>query len=145
MRGQVGAEAGFSLIETLVAIAILGLAVVAISFVPSLTLGRSNESRTYAVNVARQVMDTYRSQWQKRSDFVAGSAPSLPTGLRFGCTVPPPSVTPLAFDSNFQLVATGGEPQVRRVQVSVTCQRLSPVSFTSEIGDPLPSSDVGGS
>jgi prepilin-type N-terminal cleavage/methylation domain-containing protein len=131
---------GFSLIEVLVAISILGIVVVGISVIPALTLGRSSDTKTYAVNLAREVIDSYRASWLDQATYQAGTVPSLPsTGLRFGCTIATPTLTGHAIQtSDSSLIAsTATPPKIRRVQVTVACNNSMNVSLSTYIGDPL--------
>jgi prepilin-type N-terminal cleavage/methylation domain-containing protein len=133
-------QTGFSLIEVLVAISILGIVVVGISVIPALTLGRTSDTKTYAVNLAREVIDSYRASWLDQATYVAGTAPTLPsTGLRFGCTIATPTVTGHAIQvSDSSLIAsTATPPKIRRVQVTVNCNNSTKVSLSTYIGDPL--------
>lgn len=133
-RGQ----QGFTFIEVIIALAVLGIAVLGASFVPAMLVGRNSDTRTYASNVGKEVLETYRSLWQDPAVFQATTAPALPTGLRFGCTVPAPQVSSWAFDSNLALVAATGIVMVQRVLVSVQCPNLPTLQFTTEIGNPAP-------
>jgi prepilin-type N-terminal cleavage/methylation domain-containing protein len=133
-------HAGFSLVEVLVAISILGVVVVGISVIPALTLGRSSDAKTYAVNLAREVIDSYRASWLDQATYQAGTAPVLPnTDLRFGCTIANPTVTGHAIqNSDASLIAsTATSPKIRRVQVTVSCPNTGNVSLSTYIGDPL--------
>jgi prepilin-type N-terminal cleavage/methylation domain-containing protein len=131
---------GFSLVEVLVAISILGIVVVGISVIPALTLGRSSDTKTYAVNLAREVIDSYRASWLDQVTFVAGTAPALPsTGLRFGCTIAAPTVTGHAIQTSDSalIAAAATPPKIRRVVVTVSCPKVGNVSLSTYIGDPL--------
>jgi prepilin-type N-terminal cleavage/methylation domain-containing protein len=131
-------QRGFSLIELLVAITMLTVVVLGISLLPAMTLGRQTDSQTYAVNLAREVMDSYRAEWSDRTSFRAGTAPTLPTNLRFGCTIASPTVVAYDLDSSYALtVTTSTTPMIRKVTVSVTCSRGSS-SLSSFMGDPTP-------
>jgi prepilin-type N-terminal cleavage/methylation domain-containing protein len=133
-------QTGFSLIEVLVSISILGIVVVGISLIPALTLGRSNDTKTYAVNLAREVIDSYRASWLDQATYQAGTAPTLPSaGLRFGCTIAAPTVTGHGIQvSDSSLVAsTATPPKIRRVQVTVSCPNAGDTSLSTYIGDPL--------
>jgi prepilin-type N-terminal cleavage/methylation domain-containing protein len=135
-----GKQNGFSLIEVIVAIGILGIVVVGISVIPALTLGRSSDTKTYAVNLAREVIDSYRASWLDQVTYVAGTAPTLPsTGLRFSCTIAAPTVTGHAIKaSDSSLIdSTATPPKIRRVIVTVSCPNTGDVSLSTYIGDPL--------
>ena len=130
---------GFSLIEVMVAISVLSIVVLAISLIPALGLGRNNDARTYAVNAAREVLDSYRSLWQDREDFRLGSQPSLPSALRFGCSFRPPVLVPYTIDpTSFTMIAAVGAPKIRQVTVVIECPRAGQVSLSTYIGDPSP-------
>jgi type II secretory pathway pseudopilin PulG len=132
-------QSGFSTLELMMAIVVLAIAVIGASLIPALSLGRNTDAKTYAANVAREVLDTYRGIWLIRKDFQDGSPPSsLPNGLRFGCTVATPAVDALEFDFNYELVPTTGTPVMRRVTVTVTCNQKTKVEFSTLIGDPQP-------
>jgi prepilin-type N-terminal cleavage/methylation domain-containing protein len=130
---------GFSLIEVMVAIGVLSIVVLAISLIPALGLGRNNDTRTYAVNVAREVLDSYRSLWQESKDFRNRSTPRLPTRLRFGCNLQVPLVVPYTLDhDSFALIITSGVPKVQQVTVLIDCPKAGQVSLSTYIGDPNP-------
>jgi prepilin-type N-terminal cleavage/methylation domain-containing protein len=130
---------GFSLLEVMVAIGVLSVVVLAISLIPALGLGRNNDTRTYAVNLAREVLDSYRSFWQDSGDFRQGKAPGLPLKLRFGCTWKDPLVVPYTIDpTSYALTATAGVPKVRQVTVVIDCPKAGQVSLSTYIGDPSP-------
>ena len=133
-------QQAFTFLEVVIALAILGIAVIGASFVPALRVGRSSDVRTYASNVGKEVMETYRSLWKDPAAFQAATAPSLPTGLRYGCTVPTPVVSSFGFDSSLALVAVSGASPlaVQRVQVSVQCTNAPTIQLTTEIGNPSP-------
>jgi prepilin-type N-terminal cleavage/methylation domain-containing protein len=138
---------GFSLLEVMVAISVLSIVVLAISLIPALGLGRNNDTRTYAVNVAREVLDSYRSLWQEGEDFRKGRVPDLPQALRFGCVFLPkePIIVPLTIDTSskppsFELIPTTGSeiPKVRKITVTIDCPRAGQTSLATYIGDPNP-------
>ena len=122
---------GFSLLEVMVAISVLSIVVLGVSLIPALGLGRNNDTRTYAVNVAREVLDSYRSLWQDGTDFRVGRVPALPSALRFGCVFVPkdPITLSLTIDTSstppqqpsFELIPTSGSdiPKVRKVSVTI--------------------------
>ena len=131
---------GLSLVEVLVAISVLAIVVVGVSVIPALTLGRNTDARTYAVNIAREVLDTYRAAWLKQADFQSGTAPTILSGvtLRFGCTVAAPAVVNYNVQaSDASLVAAVGAPKIRKVTVTVTCPNSGGVSLSTYIGDPM--------
>jgi prepilin-type N-terminal cleavage/methylation domain-containing protein len=141
---------GFSLLEVMVAIAVLSVVVLAMSLIPALGLGRNNDKRTYAVNVAREVLDSYRSRWQEREDFRSGNAPGLPGKLSFDCVFLPkdPIIQSLTIDTSskppeqpsFALIPTTGSeiPKVRKVTVTIDCPNAGQTSLSTYIGDPNP-------
>ena len=132
-------ESGFSLIEVMVAISVLSVVVLAISLIPALGLGRNNDARTYAVNVAREVLDSYRSFWLDGTTFRNGTAPTVPTSLRFGCNLQTPLVIPYTIDpTSFTLKDTVGIPKVRQVTVVIDCPKAGQTSLSTYIGDPNP-------
>ena len=134
-------QQGFSLIEVLVAVGLLGVIVAAISFVPALTLGNNTDARTYATNVAREVVDSYRAVWLDKATFVSGTAPTLPANadLRFGCTIAAPTVTMFTLSTAAALVTiTSGIPTVRQVSVTVSCPRGGNITLSTYVGDPTP-------
>lgn len=128
---------GFSLIELLVAISMLTVVVIGISLLPAMSLGRQTESQTYAVNLAREVIDAYRAEWLDRTAFKNGTIPTLPTNLRFGCTIATPTVVSYDLNSSYALVTTVNPPAIRKVTVSVTCTKGSS-SLSTFMGDPTP-------
>jgi prepilin-type N-terminal cleavage/methylation domain-containing protein len=133
-------QSGFSLVEVMVAISILGIVIVGISVIPALTLGRSSDAKTYAVNLAREVIDSYRAAWLDQATYQAGTAPTLPSsGLRFGCTINTPTVTGHAIqNSTASLIdSTATPPKIRRVQITVSCPNTGNVTLSTHIGDPL--------
>jgi prepilin-type N-terminal cleavage/methylation domain-containing protein len=139
-RTRAHAQAGFSLVEVLVSISILGLVVAGMSVIPALTLGRSSDAKTYAVNLAREVIDSYRAAWLDQATFRAGTVPALPsTGLRFGCTIATPTLSAHEVNaSNASLIAsTATPPKIRRVKVTVTCPKAGSVILSTYIGDPM--------
>jgi prepilin-type N-terminal cleavage/methylation domain-containing protein len=133
-------QQGFSLVEVLVAISVLSIVLVGISAIPALTLGRSTDARTYAVNVAREVIDTYRASWLNQATFMAGTAPASPasTDLQYGCVVGTPTVSSHAIQaSNGTLISTTSTtPKIRKVKVTVTCLNSVSVTLSTFIGDP---------
>jgi prepilin-type N-terminal cleavage/methylation domain-containing protein len=134
-----GRNRGFSLLEVMVAISVLSIVVLAISLIPALGLGRNNDARTYAVNVAREVLDSYRSKWQDRKDFRQGIPPTLPGSLSFDCVLRTPLV--LAYTINtksFALESTVDIPKVRQVTVVIDCPQAGQTSLSTYIGDPNP-------
>jgi prepilin-type N-terminal cleavage/methylation domain-containing protein len=130
---------GFSLLEVMVAIGVLSVVVLGISLIPAMGLGRNNDTRTYAVNVAREVLDSYRSFWQDSNDFRQANTPNLPSALRFGCSLPAPTVVRYTVDpTTFALKVTAGVPKVQQVTVVITCPQAGQVSLSTYIGDPSP-------
>jgi prepilin-type N-terminal cleavage/methylation domain-containing protein len=134
-----GRDRGFSLLEVMVSIAVLSIVVLAISLIPALGLGRNNDTRTYAVNLAREVLDSYRSLWQDSNEFRLGNAPGLPGKLRFGCTWQNPLVVPYTIEpTSFAMQVTSGTPKVRQVTVVINCPQAGQTSLSTYIGDPNP-------
>lgn len=133
-------QAGFSTVELMMAIVVLAIAVIGASLIPALSLGRGTESNTYAANVAREVLDSYRGLWLNKADFKNGLEPTLPTGLRFGCTISAPTVEAFAFNASYDLVPTASDPVMRKVTVSVKCNRGVEANLSTLIGDPEPNS-----
>jgi prepilin-type N-terminal cleavage/methylation domain-containing protein len=138
-------DRGFSLLEVMVAISVLSIVVLGVSLIPALGLGRNNDTRTYAVNVAREVLDSYRSLllddnlWTNTSIPVETRRPILPQNLRFGCTLQTP--VPLKFGINqtsFALIPTSGIPKVLQVTVVITCPQAGQTRLSTYIGDPNP-------
>jgi type II secretory pathway pseudopilin PulG len=132
-------QAGFSTLELMMAIVVLAIAVIGASLIPALSLGRNTDGKTYAANIAREVLDSYRGIWLKRSDFQS-SAPltALPTNLRFGCVVAAPVIERLDLDANYKLYTTTGIPTMQRVTVTVECNQKIKVVLNTLIGDPQP-------
>jgi prepilin-type N-terminal cleavage/methylation domain-containing protein len=130
-------QQGFSLIEMLIALAMLIIVVTAVSLLPAMNLGRQNDTRTYASNIAREVIDAYRAEWLDRTAFRNGTAPTLPTGLRYGCSIAAPTVTAYTVNGSYQLEVTASTPSVRKVQVNVTCPKGN-ISLSTFVGDPAP-------
>jgi type II secretory pathway pseudopilin PulG len=136
-------QSGFSTLELMMAIVVLAIAVIGASLIPALSLGRNTDAKTYAANVAREVLDTYRGVWLNRTTFKNSSKPDLPTGLRFGCTVADPIVEKLKFDdldASYKLIPTTGVPVMQRVTVTVQCNQKTKVELSTLIGDPQPGS-----
>jgi type II secretory pathway pseudopilin PulG len=132
-------QAGFSTLELMMAIVVLAIAVIGASLIPALSLGRNTDAKTYAANVAREVLDTYRGVWLNRNVFQAQTPPAdLPSGLRFGCSFDPPTVEPLEFDSSYELVTATGVPVMNRVTVTVKCNQNAEITLSTLIGDPRP-------
>jgi prepilin-type N-terminal cleavage/methylation domain-containing protein len=141
---------GFSLLEVMVAISVLSIVVLGVSLIPALGLGRNNDTRTYAVNVAREVLDSYRSLWQESADFRKGRVPVLPQALRFGCVFLPkdPIILSLTIDTSstppqqpsFKLIPTIGAdiPKIRKVTVTIDCPKAGQTTLSTYIGDPSP-------
>jgi prepilin-type N-terminal cleavage/methylation domain-containing protein len=137
---------GFSLLEVMVAISVLSVVVLGISLIPALGLGRNNDARTYAVNVAREVLDSYRSLlldhavWTDATNPVENRRPSLPQ-MRFGCTLEFKQPTKYIIDlgnSTSMLKLTSGTPKVLQVTVTVDCPNAGRTSLSTYIGDPSP-------
>jgi type II secretory pathway pseudopilin PulG len=137
-------QSGFSTLELMMAIVVLAIAVIGASLIPALSLGRNTDSKTYAANVAREVLDTYRGVWLNRTDFKNSNEPDdLPTGLRFGCTIAKPVVEKLdfdKFDASYKLIPTAGVPVMMRVTVTVQCNQNTKIELSTLIGDPQPGS-----
>ena len=135
-------QSGFSTLELMMAIVVLAIAVIGASLIPALSLGRNTDAKTYAANVAREVLDTYRGIWLNRDSFQKGlqPVPNVPTGLRFGCVVAAPAIEALELDASYDLVPTAGTPVMRRVSVSVQCGQKTKVELGTLIGDPQPGS-----
>ena len=135
-------QSGFSTLELMMAIVVLAIAVIGASLIPALSLGRNTDAKTYAANVAREVLDTYRGIWLNRDSFQKGlqPVPNVPTGLRFGCVVAAPTIEALELDASYDLVPTAGTPVMRRVSVSVQCGQKTKVELSTLIGDPQPGS-----
>jgi prepilin-type N-terminal cleavage/methylation domain-containing protein len=136
---------GFSLLEVMVAISVLSIVVLGVSLIPALGLGRNNDTRTYAVNVAREVLDSYRSLlldhnlWTDPKIPVETRRPSLPQNLRFECTLQTPAPVKYGIDpTSFALSPTLGIPKVLQVTVVITCPQAGQTSFSTYIGDPSP-------
>jgi hypothetical protein len=135
-------QSGFSTLELMMAIVVLAIAVIGASLIPALSLGRNTDAKTYAANVAREVLDTYRGIWLNRDSFQKGlqPVPNVPTGLRFGCVVAAPAIEALELDASYDLVVTAGTPVMRRISVSVQCGQKTKVELSTLIGDPQPGS-----
>jgi type II secretory pathway pseudopilin PulG len=135
-------QSGFSTLELMMAIVVLAIAVIGASLIPALSLGRNTDAKTYAANVAREVLDTYRGIWLNRDSFQKGlqPVPNVPTGLRFGCVVAAPDIEALELDPSYDLVLTAGTPVMRRISVSVQCGQKTKVELSTLIGDPQPGS-----
>ena len=132
-------QSGFSTLELMMAIVVLAIAVIGASLIPALSLGRSTDSKTYAANVAREVLDTYRGVWLNRVAFQTATPPSvLPSSLRFGCVLANPVVEKLDLDSSYDLITAVGDPAIIRLSVTVTCNQ-NKVELSTLIGDPKPS------
>jgi prepilin-type N-terminal cleavage/methylation domain-containing protein len=130
---------GFSLLEVMVAISVLSVVVLGVSLIPALGLGRNNDARTYAVNVAREVLDSYRSLWQEQKDFRSLTRPPLPQTPRFDCKLETPVVVSYSIDPiSLALNDTTGVAQVRKVTVTVDCPNAGRTSLSTYIGDPSP-------
>jgi type II secretory pathway pseudopilin PulG len=133
-------QSGFSTLELMMAIVVLAIAVIGASLIPALSLGRNTDAKTYAANVAREVLDTYRGVWLNRTTFQKGNEPIPPINLRFGCTIAKPIVENLAFNSSYNLIPTPGVPVMRRVTVTVQCNQKTKIELSTLIGDPQPGS-----
>jgi prepilin-type N-terminal cleavage/methylation domain-containing protein len=138
-------DRGFSLLEVMVAISVLSIVVLGVSLIPALGLGRNNDTRTYAVNVAREVLDSYRSLlldhnlWTNPNIPVETQRPSLPQNLRFGCGLQTPVPAKYSIDpTSFTLSPTVGIPKVLQVTVVITCPQAGKTSLSTYIGDPSP-------
>jgi prepilin-type N-terminal cleavage/methylation domain-containing protein len=138
-------DLGFSLLEVMVAISVLSIVVLGVSLIPALGLGRNNDTRTYAVNVAREVLDSYRSLlldhnlWTSPTIPVESQRPNLPQNLRFGCTLQIPVPAKYGIDpTTFELSPTLGIPKVLQITVVITCPQAGGTSFSTYIGDPSP-------
>jgi prepilin-type N-terminal cleavage/methylation domain-containing protein len=133
-------EHGFSLLEVMVAISVLSVVVLAVSLIPALGLGRNSDTRTYAVNVAREVLDSYRSFWSDGTTFLAGTAPTVPINLRFGCSLQTPPRVAYSIDpKTFELITPAiGTVKVRQVTVVIDCPKAGQTSLSTYIGDPNP-------
>jgi type II secretory pathway pseudopilin PulG len=131
-------QAGFSTLELMMAIVVLAIAVIGASLIPALSLGRNTDAKTYAANVAREVLDSYRGFWLNRQSFVNQLEPKTPTGLRFGCTIPAPTVEALDFDAKYELIPSVGNLAMRRVTVQVKCNQNTDITLSTLIGDPEP-------
>jgi prepilin-type N-terminal cleavage/methylation domain-containing protein len=139
--GRHDKRAGFSAVELMIAIVVLAIAVIGASLIPALSLGRGTEANTYAANVAREVLEGHRGSWLNRADFQSGTVNyTLPSGLRFGCTVDAPSIESYTFDGSYNLVVTTATPVMRKVTVSVKCNRGVEATLSTLIGDPDPNS-----
>jgi type II secretory pathway pseudopilin PulG len=137
-RRSLRKQAGFSTLELMMAIVVLAIAVIGASLIPALSLGRNTDAKTYAANVAREVLDTYRGVWLNRKTFQDGDVPDVPGGLRFGCSVAAPVVEKLEFDASYNLVLTAGTPLMQRVTVTVQCNQNTKIELSTLIGDPQP-------
>jgi Tfp pilus assembly protein PilV len=62
-------QSGFSTLELMLSIVVLAIAVIGASLIPALSLGRNTDGKTYAANIAREVLDSYRGIWLNRTDF----------------------------------------------------------------------------
>jgi prepilin-type N-terminal cleavage/methylation domain-containing protein len=140
-------DQGFSLLEVMVAISVLSIVVLGVSLIPALGLGRNNDTRTYAVNVAREVLDSYRSLlldhavWTDATNPVENRRPSLPQ-MRFGCTLdfkqPTKYIIDLDNSTSMLKELTFGRPKVLQVTVTIDCPKAGRTSLSTYIGDPSP-------
>jgi prepilin-type N-terminal cleavage/methylation domain-containing protein len=146
-RTRLGRNQGFSLLEVMVAISVLSVVVLAISLVPALGLGRNNDARTYAVNVARELLDSYRSLlldhrlWTDPKNPVENLRPSPPQNLRFGCTLQIPAPVKYSIDLDnppSMLRVTFGPAKVLQVRVVIDCPQAGQTSLSTYVGDPSP-------
>jgi prepilin-type N-terminal cleavage/methylation domain-containing protein len=137
---------GFSLLEVMVAIGVLSVVVLAISLIPALGLGRNNDTRTYAVNLAREVLDSYRSLlidhdvWTDPKIRVETLRPPFPQ-MRFGCTLE--FKQPTKYVVNLKnpppmLKETSGTPKILQVTVTIDCPQAGQTLLSTYIGDPNP-------
>ena len=141
---------GFSLLEVMVAISVLSIVVLGISLIPALGLGRNNDARTYAVNVAREVLDSYRSLLLDHDVWIPDpKVPKPPVEdlrppfpqMRFGCTLEfkPPTKYVIDLDNSASMLKpTSGIPKVLQVTVTVDCPNAGKTSLSTYIGDPSP-------
>lgn len=134
---------GFTILEVLAAILIVGIIMGALVFTSPLFLGLKNNSSTYAYNAARQGLEAYRSSWSIPANFLAGTTPpGIPLSLNSGCSMSTPTV------ENYELVQSGttytltastastGTPDIRKVEITVICPKLKDVVLSTEIADP---------
>jgi prepilin-type N-terminal cleavage/methylation domain-containing protein len=141
---------GFSLLEVMVAISVLSVVVLGISLIPALGLGRNNDARTYAVNVAREVLDSYRSLLLDHAVWIPDPKVPKPAvedlrppfpQMRFSCTLEfkPPTKYVIDLDNSASMLKpTSGIPQVLQVTVTVDCPNAGRTSLSTYIGDPSP-------
>ncbi|MCX7783222.1 MAG: prepilin-type N-terminal cleavage/methylation domain-containing protein [Meiothermus sp.] len=117
-------RSGFSFVEVMVALAILSLTILILTyFGSSFTLTRNAQIDTQAQAYARSYFDNLRASWSTRAAFNAGVAPSITPPNGFG--------NPTATLTTVQTVGT--QVVVRRITIDFTGPQNRPYRFTTEV------------
>ena len=138
-----GRSAGFSLIEVVVAIAVLGVILVAVAGLMTGNLGlrRTSTQSTEAVQLGASYLESVKRSWSVLDNYVSGELPgppSDPRASRYSFTV---EVDCLDLSGTF--LPCSANPVLRQVAVSVADTRGSMVErLVTQIGRPFePRSD----
>ena len=114
------ARHGFSLVEVLVAIAVLGVILVAVAGLMTGNLGlrRQSNQATEAAQLAASYMDSIKRHWSVLENYVDADVPGPPTEPRAARYDFVLNINCVDLQSN--LVTCGRDPVLRQVRINVS-------------------------
>ena len=129
---------GFSLVEVIVAIAVLGVILVAVGglMTGNLSLRRSSNQATEAVQLATSYLESVKRSWSVLDNYVAGDlpgAPADPRATRYNFTV---EIECLDLAGSY--VTCVADPVLRQVAITVEDARTNVSErLVTQIGRPF--------
>ena len=129
--------AGFSLVEVIIAIAVLGVILVAVGglMTGNLTLRRSSNQATEAVQIGTSYLESIKRHWSVLDNWVTGDlrpVPTDPRAARYEFTV---GITCLSLDGSS--VGCGSDPVLRQVTVDAAIGTDQIEHLVTQIGRPF--------
>lgn len=136
------AAAGFSLVEVLIAIAVLGVILVAVGglMTGNLTLRRESNRATEAVQLATSYLESFKRHWSVLDNYVIVDLPPVPSDPRISRYSFVTDIRCVDLDGSV-LASCPANPELRQVHVTVTDARGASESLVTQIGRPF---DIGG-
>ncbi len=137
------AQAGLTLIEVLIALAIFTVVAMAVlGVLPGLfRVNRSNQNDQAVTVAAKAFMETVRTTYSVQTTFDAGTLPAAPdASLLGGLTCTPTQTNPVT-----TWLTPAGTPQVRRVTLTCAGSGQPTYTFTLDVGRPASPTSGGAS
>ena len=130
-------SAGFSLVEVIIAIAILGVILVAVGglMTGNLTLRRSSNQATEAIQISTSYLEAIKRHWSVLDNWVTGSLPSAPEDPRADRYSFQVAVTCLTVDGT--QITCPANPELRQVVINATTDDERVERLVTQIGRPF--------